>query len=60
VPGGNYTSLDKVEILCDNQVRLRGSADDYNDVFNNFNDPHYIGPEPRVYLTNPDDDEVPF
>lgn len=32
-PFGDYTSLVKDEILCDNQDRLRGN---YQDVFNNF------------------------
>lgn len=36
-PGGDYSNLDKVDILCDNQDQLWGvSWDDYQAVFNNF------------------------
>jgi hypothetical protein len=45
-----------VTIICDNQDRLRG---DYNDVFNNFNNPDYVAPKPEKYPAYWDDD-IPF
>lgn len=55
-PGGDYSSLDKKEILCDNQDRLRG---DYQDVFANFDNVDYVSPS-YVYQASDDDDDVPF
>jgi len=56
-PSGSWTDLRKVEILCDDQDRLRG---DYGDVFENFDDVNYKGP---IHHTPNDfdfDDDVPF
>ena len=47
----------KVQILCDEQQRLRG---DYNDVFNNFDNPDYFVPERKVFYVDIDDDDIPF
>ena len=59
-PGGDYSTLDKVEILCDNQDRLRSSdwSGGYQEVFNNFHDETYVAykPEPVKYPPNWDDD----
>ena len=57
-PGGDFSSLDRVEILTDDQDRLRG---DYNDVFNNFDNVDYVAPksEPVVFADMMDDD-IPF
>lgn len=55
-PSGDYSSLDPVEILCDDQKRLRG---EYNEVFVNFENPDYVGPEPKPIPAWLDDD-VPF
>lgn len=58
-PTGNYTSLDKIEILTDNQDRLRGN---YNDVFANFHDETYTGPvlKDTSDLFADADDDIPF
>lgn len=56
-PSGDYSSLDRVEILTNNQDRLRG---DYNDVFNNFDNPNYVAPESEVVRFDDIDDDIPF
>lgn len=63
-PWNPHSSLDKVEILTDNQDRLRcgqrGSSNDYNDVFENFDNPDYVAP---LYTYNREfleDDDIPF
>lgn len=57
-PGGDFSSLDNVEILTDNQDRLRG---EYDDVFYNFDNPDYIAPV-TVNVVTPSswDDDIPF
>ena len=55
-PSGEWSSLDPVEILCGDQTRLRG---EYQEVFNNFDNPNYVGPEPRPVPAWLDDD-IPF
>ena len=55
-PSGDFSSLEKTEILCDNPDRLRG---DYNDVFANFDNPNYIAPQPKR-LPDYWDDDIPF
>lgn len=53
-----WSDLDGLEILCDNQDRLRGH---YQDVFWNFHDPDYIAPKPKkVELPANWDDDIPF
>lgn len=62
-PGGNWTSLDKMDILTDNQDRLRsgGSYGDYRDVFANFHNPDYVAPEPVKFVQPASwDDDIPF
>ncbi len=56
-PSGDWSDLDTTEILTDNQKRLRG---DYNDVFNNFNNLDYVGPEPKVIKLDDMDNDIPF
>ncbi len=57
-PGGDFSSLDKIEIIADNQDRLRG---DYNDVFEHFSDESYIAPSPKIYAHSDEyDDDIPF
>lgn len=51
-----WTKLDKMEILCRDQDRLRG---DYQDVFANFNNPNYVAPPAKVIKINFDND-IPF
>jgi hypothetical protein len=61
-PSGDYSSLDKIEILCDDQDRLRSVPwYEYQEVFNNFDNPAYVAPkpEPVVYPASWDDD-IPF
>jgi hypothetical protein len=57
-PNQPWTDLDKVEILSDNQDRLRGN---YREVFWNFHDPDYVAPKPKqVELPADWDDDIPF
>ena len=62
-PSGDWSSLEKMEILCDNQDRLR-SPDwygEYNEVFANFNNPDYVAPKPKkVELPASWEDDIPF
>lgn len=51
-----WTSLDTMEILTDNQDRLRG---EYQEVFNNFNNPDYVAPAYK-YVPDDFDDDIPF
>ena len=53
-PGGDFTSLEKYEILTDNQHRLRG---DYQTVFCEFRNVSYVAPFRAVIEI---DDDVPF
>lgn len=61
-PSGDYSSLDKVEILCDNQDRLRSVPwYEYQEVFNNFHDETYVAPKPApVKYPASWDDDIPF
>lgn len=57
-PGEPWTDLDSIEILCDNQDRLRG---DYNTVFCNFDNPDYVAPKPKELPAMVwQDDDIPF
>ena len=57
-PSGDHSDLDQTEILCDNQDRLRGN---YNDVFDNFDNPEYVAPQPKkVVVPASWNDEIPF
>jgi hypothetical protein len=56
-PWNPHSSLDKTEILCNNQDRLRG---DYQVVFDNFGDPNYVAPLPIHNTRDFDDDDIPF
>lgn len=55
-PTGDFTSLDKCTIICDNQDRLRG---EYHEVFANFHDVKYNAPKPKSFSQEWDDD-IPF
>lgn len=62
-PYNPHSSLDRVEILCDNQDRLRSSDWDsgYQEVFNNFHDENYVAPKPKpVEYPASWDDDIPF
>jgi hypothetical protein len=59
-PSGDYSSLDKVQILTDNQDRLRCGIGDYQEVFNNFSDLDYIAIKPKVVKFDDMDDDIPF
>lgn len=54
-----FSTLDQIEILCDNQDRLRCNYKDYQDVFNNFHDVNYNGPKFGP-LPVAKDDDIPF
>ena len=59
--GSDFTSLDKLEILTDNQDRLRHYAGEWRDVFDNWNDPNYVAPLPKkVEYPASWDDDIPF
>ena len=59
-PSGSYSTLDKFDILCDNQDRLRSSdhSGGYQTVFDNFHDETYVAykPQPVKYPASWDDD----
>lgn len=56
-PGGDFSLLDKVEILTQDQDRLRGN---YNDVFNNFGNTNYVSPQPKYKAEDFIIDDIPF
>jgi hypothetical protein len=56
-PSGDFSSLEKTEILCDNPDRLRG---DYNTVFANFDNVDYVAPMPKRVVFDYMDDDIPF
>lgn len=55
-PGGDFTSLEKCQILTDNQHRLRG---DYQTVFREFTNVNYVAPF-RTAIEIDYDDDIPF
>lgn len=60
-PDYPWSELDKIEILCDNQDRLRCSVGDYQTVFNNFRDENYVAPKhKKVELPANWDDDISF
>ena len=59
-PSGDFSSLDKVEILTDNQDRLRCGAGEYQTVFDNFDNPDYVAPEYKKAVFDDMDDDIPF
>lgn len=61
-PSGDYSSLDKIKILCNNQDRLRSVPYyEYQEVFNNFANPNYVAPTPQpVEYPSSWDDDIPF
>jgi hypothetical protein len=61
-PWNPHSSLDRVEILCDNQDRLRSSDwnGEYQDVFNNFHDVTYVAPKREPVVFDDMDDDIPF
>ena len=59
-PSGDFSSLDKIEILTDNQDRLRCGAGEYQTVFDNFDNPDYIAPEYKKAVFADMDDDIPF
>jgi hypothetical protein len=61
-PSGSYSSIDKMEIICDNRNRLLGC---YQDVFYNFDDANYVAPKKEISdetqnWLNSLDDDIPF
>lgn len=57
-PSGDFSSLDKVEVLCCSSDRLRGK---YQEVFNNFSNPNYRAPKHKeVEMPTDWDDDIPF
>lgn len=62
-PDNPWSELEKTEILCDNQDRLRSSdwSGGYQEVFNNFHDENYVAPKREpVKLPAGWDDDIPF
>lgn len=57
-PSGSWTDLDKIDILCNNQDRLRG---EYHDVFYNFDNVDYVAPSPQKFVQPAGwDDDIAF
>ena len=56
-PSGDFSSLEKITVLADNQDRLRG---DYQTVFDNFSDLLYVAPRREVVRFDNMDDDIPF
>ena len=56
-PSGDFSSLEKTEILCDNRDRLRG---DYDTVFANFDNVDYVAPVLKRAVFDDMDDDIPF
>jgi hypothetical protein len=56
-PWNPHSSLEKVEILSDNQDRLRG---EYQDVFDNFRNPNYVAPKREPVVFHDMNDDIPF
>jgi hypothetical protein len=61
-PDEPWSSLDKTEILCDNQDRLRtkGEWGAYQEVFDNFHNPDYVAPKREPVVFHDMDDDIPF
>jgi hypothetical protein len=61
-PYNPHSSLDKVEILCNNQDRLRSGdwLGEYQDVFDNFHDENYVAPKREPVFFDDMDDDIPF
>lgn len=65
-PWNPHSSLEKVEILCDNQDRLRSSGwsggyHSYQEVFDNFDNPDYVSPVPKRFVAPAGwDDDIAF
>lgn len=60
-PSGSWSSLDKLEILTDNQDRLRHIVGEWREVFYNWDNVNYVAPRPKLpsYPAAWDDD-IPF
>lgn len=56
-PTGDFSSLEKTEVLADNQDRLRG---DYQTVFDNFCNPDYVAPKREKVESFWGDDDIAF
>ena len=61
-PDNPWSNLDKTEILCDNQDRLRttGEWGGYQAVFDNFDNPNYVAPKREPVVFHDMDDDIPF
>ncbi len=61
-PDEPWSNLDKTEILCDNQDRLRTTGDwgGYQTVFDNFHNPDYVAPKREPVFFADMDDDIPF
>lgn len=57
-PSGDFSSLEKIEVLSDSQDRLRGN---YQTVFDNFDNPDYVAPCRKTATLPPEwDDDIAF
>ena len=56
-PWNPHSSLERVEILTDNQDRLRG---EYQEVFDNFDNADYVAPKREPVVFADMDDDIPF
>lgn len=59
--GGDYSDLGITHILTEEQDRLRGENSwDFQTVFNNFDNPAYVGPVWEKVVFDNMDDDIPF
>lgn len=60
-PSGDFSSLEKVEILTDNQDRLRHIVGEWREVFDNWHNPDYVAPRQEKFVAPAGwDDDIPF
>lgn len=60
-PDHPWSDLSKIEILTDNQDRLRSVPHySYQEVFENFDNVNYVAPAPKPVYMGDFDDDIPF
>ena len=60
-PSGDWYDLGVTHILIEDQDRLRGEdRHDYETVFNNWNNPNYVGPVWKTVKFDDMDDDIAF
>lgn len=60
-PSGSHSSVEKMEILTDNQDRLRHIIGEWREVFYNWDNVSYVAPQPKIpQYPAVWDDDIPF